>query len=146
MRIPSRMNHDITVFKNFPIGKGAKKLQFRAGAFNIFNQAVPGFSTGQDLDLRLETACNVRVNGVPNGSGGTTDNVCDPDRGLPPDRQLDPELRQDHPAARPPRDRVRPEVLLLGRNVRSVRNAPGRATSPPRFCFVGAARAASWSL
>ena len=82
MRIPSRMNHDITVFKNFPIGKGSKKLQFRAGAFNLFNQAVPGFSTGQDLDLRLETACNVRVNGVPNGSGGTTDNVCDPTGGF----------------------------------------------------------------
>lgn len=82
MRIPSRMNWDITVFKNFPIGKGAKKLQFRAGAFNIFNQAVPGFSTGQDLDLRLETRCNVRVNGIPNGAGGTSDNVCDPTQGF----------------------------------------------------------------
>ena len=53
-----------------------------SGAFNLFNQAVPGFSTGQDLDLRLKTACNVQVNGVPNGSGGTTDNVCDPTGGF----------------------------------------------------------------
>jgi hypothetical protein len=82
MRLPSRMNWDITLFKNFPIGEGDKKLQFRAGFFNIFNQAAPGYTTGQDVDLRLQTTCNVRVNGVPNGAGGTTDNVCDATKGF----------------------------------------------------------------
>jgi hypothetical protein len=82
LRLPSRMNWDVTVFKNFPIGKGSKKLQFRAGFFNVFNMAAPGFSTGQDVDLRLQTTCNVRVNGVPNGAGGTADNICDPTQGF----------------------------------------------------------------
>jgi len=79
-RFPSRVNFDVTLFKNFPIGKGAKKLQVRVGAFNLFNQAVPGTS-GQDINLNLNTTCNVRVNGVPNGVGGTADNVCDPTGG-----------------------------------------------------------------
>ena len=30
------------------------------------------------MDLRLDTRCNVTRNGVPDGSGGTNDNVCDP--------------------------------------------------------------------
>jgi hypothetical protein len=76
------MNHDITLFKNFPIGKGSKKLQVRMGAFNIFNQAAPSTSGGQDIDMALQTTCNVRVNGVPNGTGGTSDNICDPRGGF----------------------------------------------------------------
>jgi hypothetical protein len=82
LRFPSRMNWDLSVFKNFNIGQGGKKIQFRAGFFNIFNQAAPGSSTGQDIDLNLETRCNVRANGVPNGTGGTSDNVCDPTQGF----------------------------------------------------------------
>jgi hypothetical protein len=75
------MNHDITLFKNFALGeKSSRKIQFRVGAFNIFNQAVPG-TNGQDVDLTLQTVCNVHVNGVPNGVGGTADNVCDPTKG-----------------------------------------------------------------
>ena len=31
LRSPSRMSWDLTVFKNFPIGSGSKKLQIRAG-------------------------------------------------------------------------------------------------------------------
>jgi hypothetical protein len=82
IRLPSRMNHDITLFKNFPLGeKSSRKLQFRVGAFNIFNQAVPSASFAQDVDLTLQTTCNVRVNGVPNGAGGTADNICDPTKG-----------------------------------------------------------------
>ncbi len=81
IRTPSRANFDISVFKNFPIGKGSKKVQIRAGFFNIFNQAVPSVG-GQDMDLTLQTTCNVRVNGVPNGVGGTSDNVCDPTKGF----------------------------------------------------------------
>ena len=81
MRLPSRMNFDISVFKNFNIGSGGKKLQFRAGFFNIFNMASPGLNS-QDVDLTLQTTCNVRLNGVPNGAGGTADNVCDPTQGF----------------------------------------------------------------
>jgi hypothetical protein len=79
IRLPTRMNHDITLFKNFALGeKSSRKLQFRVGLFNILNQAVPGVNEGGDVDVTLQTVCNVRVNGVPNGVGGTTDNVCDP--------------------------------------------------------------------
>ena len=49
------------------------------GAFNLFNQAYPDpRQRHQDFDMTLQTVCNVRVNGVPNGAGGTADNVCDP--------------------------------------------------------------------
>jgi hypothetical protein len=82
LRYPSRMNHDISLFKNFPIGQGSKKLQFRVGFFNIFNTAAPSPTTGQDVNLTLQTTCNVRVNGVPNGTGGTSDNICDPTQGF----------------------------------------------------------------
>jgi len=76
LRSPSRWNWDITFFKNFPMG-GSKKLQVRFGFFNIFNQSYATFNS-QDMDLRLDTTCNVQRNGVPDGSGGTSDNVCDP--------------------------------------------------------------------
>jgi hypothetical protein len=83
IRLPTRMNHDITLFKNFALGeKSSRKLQFRVGLFNILNQAVPGVDPGGDVDLTLQAVCNVRVNGVPNGAGGTTDNVCDPTKGF----------------------------------------------------------------
>jgi hypothetical protein len=81
LRMPSRMNHDITLFKNFGLG-GDRKLQFRVGAFNIFNQAVPGVGIAGDVDFALQTTCNVRANGVPNGAGGTADNVCDVTKGF----------------------------------------------------------------
>jgi hypothetical protein len=81
LRTPARNTHDLTIFKNFGLG-GSKKLQIRAGAFNIFNQAFPTYNIGfNDLDLTLQTTCNVRVLGVPNGAGGTTD-VCDPTGGF----------------------------------------------------------------
>jgi hypothetical protein len=74
MRAPARMNHDVSVFKNFTL-KGDTKLQLRVGAFNVFNQAYPN---ANDIDLRLEANCNVHASHVPNGSGGYSDNVCDP--------------------------------------------------------------------
>jgi hypothetical protein len=81
MKTPARNTHDLTIFKNFGLG-GSKKLQIRAGAFNIFNQAYPTYNIGfNDLDLTLQTTCNARVLGVPNGSGGTTD-VCNPEGGF----------------------------------------------------------------
>ena len=66
--------------KNFPLG-GSKRIQLRFGVFNLFNQAVANVYRG-DVHLNLQTACNVRVNGVPNGAGGYVDNVCDPSQGF----------------------------------------------------------------
>jgi hypothetical protein len=77
LRSPWRSYHDLTVFKNFSTG-GDTRLQFRAGFFNLFNQAYPWQS---DIDLNLETACNVQVSGVPDGTGGTA-TVCDPTAGF----------------------------------------------------------------
>jgi hypothetical protein len=80
LRAPSRWNSDLSVFKSFAMG-GRKRLQLRIGFFNLFNQATPAFFFG-DIDLNLETMCNVRVDGVPNGAGGTADGVCDPSQGF----------------------------------------------------------------
>jgi hypothetical protein len=80
VRTPMRVNHDLTVFKNFKT-VGEQKLQFRAGFFNLFNQAFANTNNTQDINLTLETTCRVRVLGVPNGAGGTTD-VCDPTKGF----------------------------------------------------------------
>jgi hypothetical protein len=79
IRGPNRNFHDVTLMKNFPIGEGGKKLQFRVGFFNIFNQAF-GVPRGDDIDLRLDTLCNVQV-AAPDGAGGTS-NVCDPTQGF----------------------------------------------------------------
>jgi Carboxypeptidase regulatory-like domain/TonB-dependent Receptor Plug Domain len=85
LRAPHRWNHDISFFKNFNISE-SQKIQFRAGLFNIFNSAYPRYIQGDfsnsDINVRLGTVCNVFVNGVPNGTGGTTDNVCDPTKGF----------------------------------------------------------------
>jgi hypothetical protein len=80
LRTPSRWNFDLSVFKNFPLG-GSKRLQLRVGFFNLFNQAAPVYWMG-DVDFNLQTVCNVRVDGVPNGAGGTQDFVCDPTQGF----------------------------------------------------------------
>ncbi|HEX6732445.1 MAG TPA: hypothetical protein VF074_20675, partial [Pyrinomonadaceae bacterium] len=84
LRAPSRSNFDISFFKNFNFSE-SKKFQFRAGFFNVFNQAYPsqiatagGFGAS-DIYLTLNTVCNTTVN-VPNGLGGTS-NVCDPTQG-----------------------------------------------------------------
>jgi hypothetical protein len=85
LRAPHRWNHDMSFFKNFNISE-RQKIQFRAGLFNIFNSAYPRYIQGDfsnsDVNVRLGTVCNVFVNGVPNGTGGTTDNVCDPTKGF----------------------------------------------------------------
>jgi hypothetical protein len=85
IRTPSRSNWDVTFFKNFKITE-SKKFQFRAGFFNIFNQAYPtrisvDNASQSDIYLTLNTTCNRRVSGVPNGIGGTRDNICDPTGG-----------------------------------------------------------------
>jgi len=87
IRTPSRSNWDISFFKNFNITE-SKKLQFRTGLFNVFNQAYPTqintTSTslgGSDIFLALDTVCNRRLN-VPNGNGTNVSNPCDPTGGF----------------------------------------------------------------
>src|SRR5262249_54887115 len=83
---PHRWNHDVSMFKNFQINE-RQKIQFRAGFFNLFNQAYPRYSqfnsqADNDIYTQLNVACNVHVSHVPNGTGGFTDNVCDPTKGF----------------------------------------------------------------
>jgi hypothetical protein len=81
IRQPTRFNHDLTLFKNFAV-TGDQKIQFRIGFFNLFNQAYA--STGadaNDINLVLDTTCNVVVPNVPDGAGGTQ-NACDPTQGF----------------------------------------------------------------
>jgi len=80
LRTPHRMDHDMSLFKNFPIGEGGKKLQFRASAFDIFNMAYPRYSvyngqSNNDINTTLDVVCNtfVSVNG---------NNTCDPTQGF----------------------------------------------------------------
>jgi len=81
LRMPTRINHDLTLFKNFAL-TGEQKIQFRVGFFNLFNQAWATTQSAADVDLVLDTTCNRTVNGVANGAGGTADNVCDPTGGF----------------------------------------------------------------
>jgi carboxypeptidase family protein len=101
-RTPRTSNWDISLFKNFKITE-TKKLQFRAGFFNIFNQAFPrnisnNNASASDINLTLDTRCvrtsvnqtvvladgTVRLgeNGYtarfPNGNGGASSGICDP--------------------------------------------------------------------
>jgi hypothetical protein len=86
LRTPSRSNFDVSFFKNFKFSE-SKKLQFRTGFFNIFNQAYPtqisptGGLGSSDIYLTLDTVCNGRRT-VPTGNGTNTANVCDPTQGF----------------------------------------------------------------
>jgi len=86
VRSPHRQNHDISFFKNFRITE-SKRIQFRAGFFDIFNQAYPRYSqyNGQnlnDINTTLTATCNdATAQNVPNGNG-TSNNVCDPTKGF----------------------------------------------------------------
>jgi hypothetical protein len=82
LRTPTRINHDITLFKNFALPRD-QKIQFRMGVFNIFNNAFASTSTSRDdIALTLDTVCNSYVDNVPNGVGGTSNHVCDPTKGF----------------------------------------------------------------
>jgi hypothetical protein len=88
IRTPGRSNFDVSFFKNFNITE-TKKIQFRTGLFNVFNQAYPtqinvGSTnpTGSDIFLALETVCNRHVtNPLPTGNGSNTATPCDPTGG-----------------------------------------------------------------
>ncbi|HKU77927.1 MAG TPA: carboxypeptidase regulatory-like domain-containing protein [Pyrinomonadaceae bacterium] len=87
IRTPGRSNFDISFFKNFNITE-EKKIQFRTGLFNVFNQAFPtvidvGVTNpdATDIFLALETVCNRRVT-VPTGDGGGSASTCDPTGGF----------------------------------------------------------------
>jgi hypothetical protein len=91
IRFPSRSNFDVSFFKNFKISE-SKSLQFRSGFFNIFNQAYPtrydlGNPSNSDIFLTLRTVCNSKVDGVPDGLGGTRTGVCDPTKGYSFDQE-----------------------------------------------------------
>jgi hypothetical protein len=79
IRTPTRMNHDLTIFKNFNV-HGDQKIQFRTGFFNVFNQAFANTNIGGDINLTLDTVCNVSAN-TPDGRGNTP-LVCDPTKGF----------------------------------------------------------------
>jgi hypothetical protein len=81
IRTPTRFNHDVTLFKNFEI-KGDQRLQFRVGFFNIFNQAFANPFIGNDITLTLDTQCRVERDGIPDGTGGVQNGVCDPTQGF----------------------------------------------------------------
>jgi hypothetical protein len=76
----------VSFFKNFQISE-AQKFQFRAGFFNIFNQAYPTRISytnpnASDIYLTLGTVCNRTIESAPNGNGGTRTNFCDPTGGF----------------------------------------------------------------
>ncbi|MBV9929279.1 MAG: carboxypeptidase regulatory-like domain-containing protein [Acidobacteria bacterium] len=86
IRTPGRSNFDVSFFKNFNITE-SKKIQFRTGLFNVFNQAYPtqiNLTTPNqsDIFLTLETVCNKRVTDpLPTGNGGNSATPCDPTGG-----------------------------------------------------------------
>jgi hypothetical protein len=91
MRSPTTNNFDVTFFKNFNINE-TKKIQFRAGFFNIFNEAFADPDQGDFGNLQLNTlnainpatgTCYYLPAGTPNGNGVVGANsVCDPTKGF----------------------------------------------------------------
>jgi hypothetical protein len=90
LRAPSRSNFDVSFFKNFNFSE-TKKFQFRAGFFNIFNQAYPNrydvanasnsdiYLTMNTVSLDKDASGNCKTT-APDGNGGTR-SVCDPTKG-----------------------------------------------------------------
>ena len=102
IRTPTRINHDLTLFKNFEI-TGDQKLQFRVGFFNMFNQAFANTNIGGDINLTLDTTCRRAGGSVPTAPGGTDERLR-PDQGVRLHAADQGQLREDQPQARPPRD------------------------------------------
>jgi hypothetical protein len=82
IRTPTRTNHDLTIFKNFATIND-QKLQVRFGFFNLFNQAFANTNDPNDVNLTLDTVCNVQVSDVPTGNSATpTATACDVTKGF----------------------------------------------------------------
>jgi hypothetical protein len=101
LRAPTTSNFDVTFFKNFNYTE-SKKLQFRLGLFNVFNQAfansdlgdISGLN-GQSLALNTRNRINPATGtcfripvGTPTGTGqiAADSTLCDPTRGY----EIDP--------------------------------------------------------
>jgi hypothetical protein len=81
IRTPTRTNTDLTVFKNFATIND-QKLQVRFGFFDLFNQAFANTNIANDINLTLDTTCNVTVPGVPTGNGSNVADACDVTKGF----------------------------------------------------------------
>ena len=81
IRTPTRTNTDLTIFKNFAT-VGDQKLQVRFGFFDLFNQAFANTNIANDINLTLDTRCNVVVPGVPTGNGANVTDACDVSKGF----------------------------------------------------------------
>ena len=91
LRSPARNFHDLTRLQGLQAGRRPRACSSASGRSTCSTRPTrcSGVNGTSDFDLTLDTECNVRVNGVSNGAGGTADNVCDPTRRLPPHRQHD---------------------------------------------------------
>lgn len=101
LRAPTTSNFDVTFFKNFTFTE-SKKLQFRLGLFNVFNQAFANSDLGDISGLNGQSlALNTRnvidpatggcfriAEGTPTGTGriAADSTLCDPTRGF----EIDP--------------------------------------------------------
>jgi hypothetical protein len=101
IRSPTTHNFDVTFFKNFNFSED-KKLQFRLGLFNVFNQAFAnpdlgdiGGLNGPALALQTRNVINPATGacfrvpaGTPTGTGTVAPDstLCDPTRGF----EIDP--------------------------------------------------------
>lgn len=81
IRGPHLWNWDMSFFKNFRISE-SKKIQFRAGLFDIFNQAYPVPSDG-DVNTFLQTDCNVTTPDPVNNGSGTVGGPGNPQQCVP---------------------------------------------------------------
>ncbi len=97
MRSPTTKNFDVTFFKNFNITE-TTKFQFRAGFFDVFNQAFANPDAGDFGNLVINTLnvtdpssvgpgltphCFYLPANTPNGQGTVgANNVCDPTKGF----------------------------------------------------------------
>ncbi len=59
LRGPALFSHDLSVFKDFPLGEG-KRLQFRASGYNFVNHPLNSFVNGDtNLDMTFDAAGNM---------------------------------------------------------------------------------------
>ncbi|MHB8736235.1 MAG: carboxypeptidase-like regulatory domain-containing protein, partial [Terriglobales bacterium] len=61
---PAYMNHDISAFKNFALGKDEnRKIQIRVETFNTFNHPLNTFNNTQQLNVRFKNYAQPAVSG-----------------------------------------------------------------------------------